>query len=147
MGESQLEEIEFSYVDGWHVAVSLRHDIASQGNTAQEAQYNLLEALALHIDFPRSTDRVSAGPPGMGSPTGTEEITFTKLTFRQIRFKLENAGFTEVRQLGNHAKFVRRDEGVIATAVMPHYIEISSAVLASIVRQSGLEARYFWEQL
>lgn len=140
MSESRIEDVEFSYTDGWHVAVALQPYIASQGNTAEEAGVNLLEALALHADYPTATSS-----PVRTSPA--DEGEFTKLTFRQIRFKLENAGFTEVRQLGNHAKFVRRDDSQIATAVMPHYIEIASSVLASIVRQSGLEPSYFLECL
>ncbi|MBY0548982.1 MAG: type II toxin-antitoxin system HicA family toxin [Candidatus Obscuribacterales bacterium] len=140
MSESRFDDVEFSYTDGWYVAIALRPYIASQGNTAEEAGSNLLEALALHDDYPTSTrpiDRMSRA----------DEAVFTKLTFRQIRFKLENAGFTEVRQLGNHAKFVRREDSQISTAVMPHYIEIASSVLASIVRQSGLDPVYFWECL
>lgn len=140
MSESRFEDVEFSYADGWHVAVARQPYIASQGNTAEEAGANLMEALALHADYPNATNLTVR-------PGQADEGDFTKLTFRQIRFKLENAGFTEVRQLGNHAKFVRRDDSQIATAVMPHYIEIASSVLASIVRQSGLDPGYFLEYL
>ncbi|MAF52221.1 MAG: HicB family protein [Chloroflexi bacterium] len=39
----------------WHVAQCLELDIASQGETEEEALTNLGEALALHLDEPRAT--------------------------------------------------------------------------------------------
>lgn len=66
-----------------------------------------------------------------------------KLSFRKIRFKLEAAGFDEVKQLGNHAKFVCRSNGKIRTAVLPHYTEISSSTLRSILKQAGLSNKEF----
>ncbi|MBX9687426.1 MAG: type II toxin-antitoxin system HicA family toxin [Candidatus Obscuribacterales bacterium] len=65
------------------------------------------------------------------------------LSFRRIRFKLEAAGFDEVRQLGNHAKFVKRRGPEIWTAVIPHYTEISASTLRSIIQQSGLSQKDF----
>lgn len=66
-----------------------------------------------------------------------------KLTFRQIRFKLEAAGFDEVKQLGNHAKFVRRRGDRIDTAILPHYTDISASVLQSVLVQSSIEPEEF----
>lgn len=65
------------------------------------------------------------------------------MSFRQIRFKLEAAGFCEVKQLGNHAKFVRREAGKVRSAILPHYREISASVLASVLIQSGLSKDEF----
>lgn len=59
-------------------------------------------------------------------------------TFRKIRFKLESYGFTEVRQLNNHAKFVRRENSEIKTAILPHYLQICPLVLRSVLIQAGL---------
>lgn len=67
----------------------------------------------------------------------------SKLGFRKIRFKLEAAGFNEVKQLGNHAKFIKRDGAVLKTAILPHYQEISDAVLRSILCQAGLSEEEF----
>ncbi len=64
-------------------------------------------------------------------------------TFRKIRFKLESIGFTEVRQLNNHAKFVRREGDEIRTALLPHYLQICPAVLRSVLRQAGLSKEEF----
>ncbi|MBX9724534.1 MAG: type II toxin-antitoxin system HicA family toxin [Candidatus Obscuribacterales bacterium] len=67
----------------------------------------------------------------------------TALSFRRIRFKLEAAGFDEVKQLGNHAKFVRRNGSEIRTAILPHYTEISSSTLRSILTQAGIKKEDF----
>ena len=75
----------------------------------------------------------------------SEELS--NLSFRRIRFKLEAAGFDEVKQLGNHAKFVKREAGQnIRTAILPHYTDISASTLRSILRQAGLSLDEF-EQL
>ena len=39
----------------WHVAQCLEVDVASQGETEEEALTNLEEALALHFEEPRAT--------------------------------------------------------------------------------------------
>ncbi len=65
------------------------------------------------------------------------------LSFRRVRFKLEAAGFDEVKQLGNHAKFVRRSGDEIRTAILPHYTEISSSTLRSILAQAGINNEEF----
>ncbi len=66
-----------------------------------------------------------------------------KLSFRKTRFKLENAGFDEVKQLGDHAKFVRRDGGTIVTVILPHYTELGASVLRSVIVQAGLSLEEF----
>lgn len=65
------------------------------------------------------------------------------LSFRRIRFKLETAGFTEIRQLNNHAKFVRKRGDSVQTAILPHYQEISTAVFRSVLKQAGLSQAEF----
>lgn len=64
-------------------------------------------------------------------------------SFRKIRFKLESIGFTEVQQLNNHAKFVRREGNEIRTALLPHYLQICPAVLRSVLSQAGLSKEEF----
>ena len=41
--------------DGWFVAQCLEVDVASQGESEQEALRNLSEALELHFEEPRAT--------------------------------------------------------------------------------------------
>lgn len=131
---------ELCEIDGWFVARSLQSNLASQGNTKEEAITNLEEALELDLEYPQATLR-----PTIAVLTDCPPLT--GLTFRQIRFKLENAGFSEVRQKGNHAKFVNREAGLIRTAILPHYIQIAPPVLQSVVHQSGIELREFMDNL
>lgn len=65
------------------------------------------------------------------------------ISFRVLRFKLEAAGFDEVKQLGNHAKFIRRQGANLQTAILPHYKEICPSVVRSILVQSGLSPEEF----
>lgn len=76
----------------------------------------------------------------MNDDTGDE---IENLTFRKIRFKLEAAGFDEVKQLGNHAKFVKRVDEKIYTAILPHYREISASILRSVLRQAQISKEEF----
>lgn len=41
--------------DGWWIAQCIEVDVASQGETEQEALANLKEALELHFEFPVAT--------------------------------------------------------------------------------------------
>lgn len=40
---------------GWHIAQCIEIDVASQGNTSDEAFLNLQEAINLHLQKPTST--------------------------------------------------------------------------------------------
>ena len=42
--------------DGWVIAQCLEVDVASQGQSKEEALANLQEALALHFEPPRATE-------------------------------------------------------------------------------------------
>lgn len=65
------------------------------------------------------------------------------LPFREVKRKLEAAGFSEASQTGSHIKFARvTDEGV-RTAIVPKHREIAAGTLRSILRQAGLSADDF----
>ncbi len=49
------------------------------------------------------------------------------LPYRQIKRKLEKAGFTRVHQRGSHVKFVRESDG-----------EVRTGTLRAILRHAGL---------
>jgi predicted RNA binding protein YcfA (HicA-like mRNA interferase family) len=60
------------------------------------------------------------------------------LPYREVKRKLEAAGFAEISQKGSHVKFVKStDEGARA-AIVPHHREIAVGTLRSILRQAGL---------
>ena len=65
------------------------------------------------------------------------------LPFREIKRKLETAGFEEVSQKGSHIKFAKiTDEGT-RTAIIPNKREISIGTLGSILRQAGISIEEF----
>lgn len=60
------------------------------------------------------------------------------LTYREVRRRLQAAGFTETGQTGSHVKFVKQtDEGVF-TAIVPRHREIAVGTLRSVLRQAGI---------
>jgi predicted RNA binding protein YcfA (HicA-like mRNA interferase family) len=65
------------------------------------------------------------------------------LPYRQVRRKLEKAGFTIISQRGSHVKFVRYGDDGIRTVVVPHHREIPIGMLRTILRQAGLTPNEF----
>lgn len=65
------------------------------------------------------------------------------LPFREVKRKLEAAGFIEVGQSGSHTKFAKIDEAGTKTAIVPKHREIAAGTLRSILRQSGIGAEDF----
>ena len=65
------------------------------------------------------------------------------LPYREVRRKLEAAGFRIVAQRGSHVKFARTMLGGLQTAIVPDHKEIAVGTLRSIIRQAGLTADEF----
>ncbi|MBY0356372.1 MAG: type II toxin-antitoxin system HicA family toxin [Candidatus Obscuribacterales bacterium] len=117
--------------EGWYVAQAVKYDVCSQGNSAEEAKRNLTEALTLAQQDPACRQFLS--------PTEkSKQQSGNKSTFRQVRFLLEEAGFDEVKQLGDHAKFIKRENNEVRCAILPHYRELAASTVACILRQAGL---------
>ena len=68
------------------------------------------------------------------------------LPFREVRRKLEAAGFVEQSRKGSHIKFVRQTDQGILTAIVPQHREVAVGTLRSILRQAGISADD-WEAL
>ena len=66
-----------------------------------------------------------------------------RLPFREVRRRLEAAGFTVVSQSGSHVKFARRIDDREYTAIVPRHREVAAGTLRSILRQAGLTERQF----
>lgn len=66
--------------------------------------------------------------------------------FREIKRRLEFAGFSEVTQKGSHVKFARRFGDAIDTVIVPRKPEIPVGTLRSILRQAHIELDD-WEKL
>ncbi|MGC2300923.1 MAG: type II toxin-antitoxin system HicA family toxin [Acidobacteriaceae bacterium] len=54
------------------------------------------------------------------------------LPFREVKRRLEAAGFEEASQKGSHVKFVRRTGEIVDTAIVPRKSEVAVGTLCSI---------------
>jgi predicted RNA binding protein YcfA (HicA-like mRNA interferase family) len=66
--------------------------------------------------------------------------------FREVKRRLEKAGFVEVSQKGSHVKFVRRLDEIVDMAVVPKKHEVSVGTLRSILNQAHIDPAE-WEDL
>jgi predicted RNA binding protein YcfA (HicA-like mRNA interferase family) len=66
--------------------------------------------------------------------------------FREIKRRLEAAGFVEASQKGSHVKFVRRLGGIVDTAIVPKKHEVPPGTLRSILSQAHIDPDD-WEKL
>ena len=64
-------------------------------------------------------------------------------SYRQIKRKLEKAGFSIRHQRGSHVKLFRERDGEIRTVMVPRHREISIGTLRSIVRHAGMTLEEF----
>lgn len=65
------------------------------------------------------------------------------LSYREVKRKLEAAGFEEVSQRGSHVKFAKYTDEGTRTAIVPRHREIAIGTLFSILRQAGISAEEF----
>ena len=65
------------------------------------------------------------------------------LPFREVKRKLEAAGFSEVSQKGSHVKFAKKTSQGTYTAVVPRHREVPVGTLRSVLRQAGLDPDEF----
>ena len=68
------------------------------------------------------------------------------LPFREVKRRLERAGFQESTQRGSHVKFVRRSGAHTDTAIVPRKGEVAVGTLRSILQQAHIEPEA-WERL
>ena len=63
--------------------------------------------------------------------------------FREVKRKLERAGFVKVGQTGSHVKFAKIENEGTRTATVPHHREVAGGTLRSIIRQTGISEKEF----
>jgi predicted RNA binding protein YcfA (HicA-like mRNA interferase family) len=68
------------------------------------------------------------------------------LPFREVKRRLEAAGFVEATQKGSHVKFVRRAGEVVDTAIVPKKVEIPVGTMRSILSQAHISINE-WDAL
>ena len=66
--------------------------------------------------------------------------------FREVKRRLEAAGFVEARQKGSHVKFIRRLGETVDTAIVPKKREIPVGTLRSILNQAHIDPDQ-WDKL
>lgn len=66
--------------------------------------------------------------------------------FREVKRRLEAAGFVETSQKGSHVKFVRKANEVVDTAIVPRKADIPVGTLRSILNQAHIDPED-WEKL
>ena len=59
--------------------------------------------------------------------------------YREVKRRLEAAGFIEVSQKGSHVKFVRRQDNDVDTAIVPKKREVPVGTLRSILNQAHID--------
>ncbi|MFQ5852316.1 MAG: type II toxin-antitoxin system HicA family toxin [Candidatus Binatia bacterium] len=65
------------------------------------------------------------------------------LPYREVKRKLEAAGFIQVSRKGSHVKFAKQGNEGTRTAIVPEHREIAVGILRSILRQAGLSPDEF----
>jgi predicted RNA binding protein YcfA (HicA-like mRNA interferase family) len=65
------------------------------------------------------------------------------LLYREVKRKLEAAGFVEAGQKGSHTKFAKTTSAGTLTAIVPHHKTVAAGTLRSIIRQAGLTQAEF----
>jgi predicted RNA binding protein YcfA (HicA-like mRNA interferase family) len=68
------------------------------------------------------------------------------LSFREIKRRLELAGFSEVGQRGSHVKFARESQKGVETAIVPKKSEVPVGTLRSVLNQAHINHDE-WEEL
>lgn len=68
------------------------------------------------------------------------------LSYREVKRRLERAGFVEVSRRGSHVKFAKRTGEGLRTAIVPRHGEIAVGTLRSILRQAGLSVDEFLQE-
>src|SRR5438270_13378216 len=81
----------------WYVSQCLEIDIASQGETEQEALANLKEALELHFEPPQATACQRSARSRL------RLARLNPLSFRKNKRRLEAVGFVEASQKGSRS--------------------------------------------
>jgi predicted RNA binding protein YcfA (HicA-like mRNA interferase family) len=70
-------------------------------------------------------------------------VPLNPLPYREVKRKLEAAGFVEVGQKGSHVKFAKQTDEGTRTAIVPCHREVAVGTLRSILRQAGISPEEF----
>ena len=68
------------------------------------------------------------------------------LPYREVKRRLEAAGFVEISQRGSHVKFVRQTKDAVDIAIVPRKQEIAVGTIRSILQQAHIDLDR-WDKL
>lgn len=125
--------------DGY-VSLCPELDIASQGDTVEDAKNNLTEAIELFLEIADPSEinqrleketLVTQLGKSVGKPMG--------LSGKEVCKVFEQVEFINVRQKGSHIIMQKKVEGSTITFPVPNHSSIEFDTLLSIIRQSETE--------
>ncbi|MBF0472153.1 MAG: type II toxin-antitoxin system HicA family toxin [Nitrospirae bacterium] len=70
-------------------------------------------------------------------------MPLSPLPYREVKRKLESAGFSIISQKGSHVKFIKSTIVGTQIAIVPNHKEITIGTIRSILRQTGLSVEQF----
>lgn len=70
-------------------------------------------------------------------------MSLNPLSYREVKRKLESAGFSIISQKGSHVKFIKYTEQGSLITIVPYHKEIAIGTIRSILRQTGLSIKQF----
>jgi predicted RNA binding protein YcfA (HicA-like mRNA interferase family) len=70
-------------------------------------------------------------------------VPLRPLPYREIKRKLEAAGFREISQKGSHVKFSKETKEGRWTATVPNQREVTVGTIRSILRQADISPEEF----
>ncbi len=70
-------------------------------------------------------------------------MPLSPLPYREVKRRLQAAGFVEVGQKGSDVRFSKETREGIRTVIVPRHREIAVGALRSIIRQAGLSPDEF----
>jgi predicted RNA binding protein YcfA (HicA-like mRNA interferase family) len=70
-------------------------------------------------------------------------VPFRPLPYREVKRKLEAAGFSITSQSGSHVKFTKQTAGTTLIVIVPKHREIAVGTLRSILRQAAISHNEF----
>ena len=70
-------------------------------------------------------------------------VPLRPLPYREVKRKLEAAGFRIISQSGSHVKFTKQTETGTLITIVPVHREIALGTLRGILRQAGLTPEVF----
>ena len=65
------------------------------------------------------------------------------LPYRDVKRRLEAAGFIDVSQQGSHVKFAKQTAHGLRITIVPRHREVAAGTIRGILRQAGLT----WDEL